>query len=157
MRLSTACSRGWRAYVLGSDLYDRNVIKVAMTRHTDSARLYVSKEAFPTFDAAVKTFAKERPKDLAVDYDEVAREADRLRREAAARQEVTRQEREQRRATERLGAGAALRAGDEGRADAQPLEPDPAQERVARMPVSRLSASWKVAIGRPRDGPGQAF
>jgi Ti-type conjugative transfer relaxase TraA len=145
-----------RAYVLGSDLYDRNVINVAMTRHTDSARLYVSKEAFPTFDAAVKTFAKERPKDLAVDYDEVAREADRLRREAAARQEVTRQEREQRRATERLGAGAALRAGDEGRADARSLEPDPAQERVARdariKAFGELESRYRTAQRWARSG-----
>jgi hypothetical protein len=83
---------------MGSELYDRNVINVAMTRHTEQAKLYISKEDFPTPADAARAFSKERPKDLTLDYDDVAREADRLKQEAAERQEAARREREQVRA-----------------------------------------------------------
>ncbi len=103
-----------RSYVYGSELYDRNVTNVAMTRHAKQADLFVSRDVFASLGAAFATMGKQRLKDMALDYDDVAQAVDQSRREAAARLEIQRQAREEARtenARQMVGAGDRSAAG----------------------------------------------
>ena len=90
-----------KSYVLGSELYDRNVINVAMTRHREGAGLFLSGETGTDKAQAFARMAQERPKDMVLDYDRVARGNDRMQRETAARMDQQWREREAVRAQDR--------------------------------------------------------
>lgn len=90
-----------RAHVLASQLYDRNVSYVAMTRHTRQADMYWSQEEFSSTQQAIGLMQRERPKDLALDYGKLEREHERWRQEWAERLEVNRREQEQIRQAQR--------------------------------------------------------
>jgi ATP-dependent exoDNAse (exonuclease V) alpha subunit len=56
------------AYLLASEYLDRHATYVAMTRHTDVAQLYWSKEVFPSYDDMTATLSRERSKDSTLNY-----------------------------------------------------------------------------------------
>jgi len=57
-----------QTFILASPYLDRHATYVAMTRHSDHAELFWSKEAFPSYEAMVDTLSRDRSKEFSLDY-----------------------------------------------------------------------------------------
>jgi len=57
-----------RSYLLASKYLDAHASYVGMTRHRESADLFYSKEEFPNYIDLVKGLARDRSKDVSLDY-----------------------------------------------------------------------------------------
>jgi len=57
-----------RTFVLGSELFNRHVAYVGLSRHREVVDLYWSKDQFRDFNHLISVFERERLKDLSLDY-----------------------------------------------------------------------------------------
>ena len=57
-----------RTFVLASELFNRHVAYVALSRHREVVDLYWSRDKFKSFDNLLQVFSREKLKDLSLDY-----------------------------------------------------------------------------------------